>query len=152
MGYLPDLAETIVELLEHDPLPNFARFHMDGHWDADGTQMAAAIVRALGNPEVRVRPLPWWTIALLAPFVRELKELAELKYLWARPVRLCNEHLVATLGREPHTKRILKLDKLRLRCFGGAQDEFLLAATAQNLRRMAKWLMPKADEVCVIPA
>ena len=25
----------------------------------------------------------------------------------------------------------------------GAQDEFLLAATAQNLRRMAQWLMPK---------
>lgn len=34
-----------------------------------------------------------------------------------------------------HLKRILKLDKLRLRGFSGAQDEFLLAATAQNLRR-----------------
>jgi hypothetical protein len=43
-----------------------------------------------------------------------------------------------------HLKRILKLDKLRLRGFSGAQDEFLLAATAQNLRRMAKWLMPIA--------
>ena len=41
-----------------------------------------------------------------------------------------------------HLKRILKLDKLRLRGFSGAQDEFLLAATVQNLRRMAKWLMP----------
>jgi hypothetical protein len=51
-----------------------------------------------------------------------------------------------------HLKRILKLDKLRLRGFSGAQDEFLLAATAQNLRRMAKWLMPKAEEVCGIPA
>ena len=39
-----------------------------------------------------------------------------------------------------HLKRILKLDRLRLRGFSGAQDEFLLAATAQNLRRMAKWL------------
>jgi transposase len=45
-----------------------------------------------------------------------------------------------------HLKRILKLDKLRLRGFSGAQDEFLLAATAQNLRRMAKWLMPRAPE------
>ena len=43
-----------------------------------------------------------------------------------------------------HLKRILKLDKLRLRGFSGARDEFLLAATAQNLRRMAKWLMPVA--------
>lgn len=41
-----------------------------------------------------------------------------------------------------HLKRILKLDRLRLRGLSGAQDEFLLAATAQNLRRMAKWLVP----------
>ena len=42
-----------------------------------------------------------------------------------------------------HLKRILKLDRLRLRGLSGAQDEFLLAATAQNLRRMSNWLMPK---------
>jgi hypothetical protein len=40
-----------------------------------------------------------------------------------------------------HLKRILKLDRLRLRGRRGARDEFLLAATAQNLRRMAKrWM------------
>jgi transposase len=37
-----------------------------------------------------------------------------------------------------HLKRILKLDRLRLRGPSGAHDEFLLAATAQNLRRLAK--------------
>lgn len=41
-----------------------------------------------------------------------------------------------------HLKRILKLDRLRLRGLSGASDEFTLAATVQNLRRMAKWLMP----------
>lgn len=51
-----------------------------------------------------------------------------------------------------HLKRILRLDKLRLRGFSGAQDEFLLAATAQNLRRMAKWLTPVASEVNAVPA
>jgi transposase len=51
-----------------------------------------------------------------------------------------------------HLKRILKLDKLRLRGFSGAQDEFLLAATAQNLRRMAKWLTPVVPEAVPIPA
>ncbi len=40
-----------------------------------------------------------------------------------------------------HLKRILKLDRLRLRGRRGARDEFLLAATAQNLRRMAKSAM-----------
>ncbi len=39
-----------------------------------------------------------------------------------------------------HMKRILKVDRLRLRGMSGAQDEFLLTATAQNLRRMAKML------------
>jgi hypothetical protein len=37
-----------------------------------------------------------------------------------------------------HPKRILKLDRLRLRGPNGARDEFLLAATAQNLRKLAK--------------
>ena len=50
-----------------------------------------------------------------------------------------------------HLKRILKLDKLRLRGFSGAQDEFLLAATVQNLRRMAMWLIPRTPEVNLIP-
>jgi hypothetical protein len=40
-----------------------------------------------------------------------------------------------------HLKRILQLDRLRLRGPNGARDEFILAAIAQNLRKMAK-LMP----------
>lgn len=42
-----------------------------------------------------------------------------------------------------HLKRILKLDRLRLRGPSGTHDEFLLAATAQNLRRLAKWVGAK---------
>ncbi|MGB7209847.1 MAG: IS1182 family transposase [Pyrinomonadaceae bacterium] len=37
-----------------------------------------------------------------------------------------------------HLKRILKLDRLRLRGPSGAHDEFTLAAAAQNLRKLAK--------------
>jgi len=37
-----------------------------------------------------------------------------------------------------HLKRILQLGRLRLRGPLGAKDEFLLAATAQNLRKLAK--------------
>ena len=37
-----------------------------------------------------------------------------------------------------HLKRILRLGRLRLRGSRGAQDEFTLAAIAQNLRRLAK--------------
>lgn len=43
-----------------------------------------------------------------------------------------------------HLKRILKLDRLRLRGPNGARDEFILAATAQNLRKLAKLIpMPQ---------
>jgi transposase len=41
-----------------------------------------------------------------------------------------------------HLKRILKLDRLRLRGLSGASDEFTLAAAVQNLRRVAK-LIPE---------
>src|ERR1700682_334333 len=51
-----------------------------------------------------------------------------------------------------HLKRILKLDRLRLRGPNGAHDEFLLAATAQNLRKLAKLipipnLKPAGDQI-----
>src|ERR1700751_5053684 len=39
-----------------------------------------------------------------------------------------------------HMKRMFKLDRLRLRGLSGAKDEVLLTATAQNLRRLAKFL------------
>ena len=40
-----------------------------------------------------------------------------------------------------HLKRILKLDRLRLRGPDGAKDEFHPAAAAQNLRKMVKMIM-----------
>ena len=45
-----------------------------------------------------------------------------------------------------HLKRILGLSRLRLRGPNGAKDEFLLAAIAQNLRKLAK-LLPQ----CALP-
>jgi hypothetical protein len=39
-----------------------------------------------------------------------------------------------------HLKRILRLGRLRLRGLSGAKDEFLLAATAQNLRKLSKFI------------
>jgi hypothetical protein len=51
-----------------------------------------------------------------------------------------------------HLKRILKLDRLRLRGLSGAKDEFLMAATVQNLRRMAKWLAPVTQNGDLVPA
>ena len=46
-----------------------------------------------------------------------------------------------------HLKRILGLSRLRLRGPNGARDEFHLAATAQNLRKLAK-LLPIPEMAC----
>jgi transposase len=51
-----------------------------------------------------------------------------------------------------HMKRILKLDRLRLRGLSGVKDEVLLTATAQNLRRLAKLLCrpPPMSAACPV--
>lgn len=102
-AYLPDVAETMVRLVERgDRLPPFAVYHMDGFWDADGSQMAAAINRVVGGNN-RVRAFAWWMVPLAAPFVTFLRELKEMRYLWRKPLRMTNGRLVAELGSEPHT-------------------------------------------------
>ena len=45
-----------------------------------------------------------------------------------------------------HLKRILKLDRLRLRGPNGAPDEFHLTAAAHNLRKLAK-LLPHGPQI-----
>ncbi len=51
-----------------------------------------------------------------------------------------------------HLKRILGLDRLRLRGLTGANDEFLLAATVQNLRQLAKTSYKPPDHRISAPA
>lgn len=64
----------------------------------------------------------------------------------ARRIALTPEYIVSRRLRKKvevlfaHMKRILKVDRLRLRGMSGATDEFTLTAIAQNLRRMAKLL------------
>ncbi|MDR7048773.1 nucleoside-diphosphate-sugar epimerase [Duganella sp. 3397] len=103
-AYLPDVAETMLRLLEQEArLDTFACFHMAGHWDADGTQMIAAIARAAGRPSLRTHAFPWWLATLAAPFVPLMREMREMAYLWRQPVRMPNARLLELLGHEPHT-------------------------------------------------
>lgn len=105
-SYLPDVARTLVQLLaRRAELAPFAPFHMAGHWDPDGTHMAAAIVRVARRHGMtaRARAFPWWLLRLAAPFVPTLRELMEMRYLWRQPLRMDNARLVDLLGSEPHT-------------------------------------------------
>jgi nucleoside-diphosphate-sugar epimerase len=106
-AYLPDVARTMVALLtRREQLDAFATFHMAGHWDVDGTQMADAI-RQVVERRSGVRPgtraFPWWLLRLISPFVATARELLEMRYLWRQPVRMRNDRLTAILGCEPHT-------------------------------------------------
>jgi len=49
-----------------------------------------------------------------------------------------------------HLKRIMRFDRLRLRGPCGAQDEFLLAATVENLRKLAKLLPAPSPEIPIV--
>lgn len=106
-AYLPDVARTMVALLaRRESLAPFAVFHMAGHWDADGMQMAAAIRRAVvrrGGREPTLRPFPWLLLTLASPFVSTFREMREMRYLWQEPVRMDNDKLKSVLGQEPHT-------------------------------------------------
>jgi nucleoside-diphosphate-sugar epimerase len=101
-AYLPDVAETMLRLLEREAdLGTFASFHMDGHWDEDGTTMAETIRRVGGGRKVRA--FPWALTALASPFVPLLRELRPMRYLWQSALRLDNARLVSLLGAEPRT-------------------------------------------------
>ena len=72
---------------------------------------------------------------------------------FARDIAKTDAHVTSRRERKKvemlfaHLKRILKLDRLRLRGPCGARDEFHLAATAQNLRKLAKLIPPPAPVI-----
>lgn len=102
-AYLPDVGESFARLLDRDrELPDFARYHFAGYWDADGAGFVAAIRAALGR-ELPVRRMPWWALPLAAPFNPTMREMIEMQPYWRHPVRLDNRALVEMLGEEPRT-------------------------------------------------
>jgi nucleoside-diphosphate-sugar epimerase len=106
-AYLPDVARTMVTLIAmRETLPAFATFHMNGHWDHDGTQMNQAIQRVVvqhGGSKPKVSAFPWWLMPVIGLFNESVKEMLEMRYLWQTPVRMDNGKLKALLGSETLT-------------------------------------------------
>ncbi len=103
-AYLPDLAETMMALLDREAdLPSFARFHFAGHWDADGMGMAEAIRRVTGRPDLPVKRLNWPLVRLAGLVMPMMREIAGMRYLWQQPLRMPGDRLSAFLGDVPHT-------------------------------------------------
>ncbi|MTW13857.1 NAD-dependent epimerase/dehydratase family protein [Pseudoduganella eburnea] len=106
-AYLPDVAATMIALLEKDgSLPAFASYNFGGYWDSDGAELGRAIQRVVaahGAKAPALKAFPWWMIRLVAPFNETLREMMEMRYLWQQPVRMDNRLLREVLGAEPHT-------------------------------------------------
>jgi transposase len=85
-----------------------------------------------------------------APARKVLRSIHEGARDMARDIAVTEAYVTSRRERKKvemlfaHLKRILKLDRLRLRGPNGARDEFHLAATAQNLRKLAK-LIPMPE-------
>ena len=104
-AYLPDLATTIARLAAMETsLPAFERLHFGGHWLPRGVEIAKAVARVAGNPDLPIRSLPWVLIYAGAPFSTFMREALEMRYLWQVPLCLDNTKLRALIGEEAHTE------------------------------------------------
>lgn len=78
------------------------------------------------------------------PARKILRSIHEGSRQMARDITKTDAYVTASYARKKvemlfaHLKRILGLDRLRLRGPNGAKDEFTIAATVQNLRKLAK--------------
>jgi len=110
-AYLPDCAETFAKLMDREnELGDFERFHFQGHWDGDGSEMIGAIRKASGKPDLPVSAMPWFVFKLASPFNETMRELSAVRPLWRTPIRLENAKLLGFLGEEPHTPLDIAVD------------------------------------------
>lgn len=135
-AYLPDVAKTIARLLDHEAeIGPFARFHMEGHWDHDGTQMINAIQHCVGR-KLSTRRLPWPLINLLRPVSSFCREASEVRYLWQHGYKMDNHALISILGEEPRTDLITAAGT-SLKALGCIEDADSIEATATPLTQTA---------------
>jgi transposase len=128
------------------PLPTTGRATADGVklYRASVSDCQACSLKPKCSPNTPARKIPRSIHEASRDAARELVNTDV--YRQSRKDRKKVEILFA------HLKRVLRLGRLRLRGRTGARDEFLLAATAQNLRRLAKWLIPKTPQADLAPA
>ena len=83
-AYLPDVARAAVELadmrarlarFEDIPFPGFT-------WTGD--QMAQVLTRVMGRP-IQARRMSWLPLLMAWPFMRMIRHLFEMRYLWNLP-------------------------------------------------------------------
>ncbi|MGO9675054.1 MAG: NAD-dependent epimerase/dehydratase family protein [Methylocella sp.] len=103
-AYLPDVAETVARLAAIEAaLPAFEVMHFDGHWLPRGVEIAEAVRRVCGRPDLPIHRFPWALLYIGALFSTFFREALEMRYLWRIPLRLDHARLASLIGAEPHT-------------------------------------------------
>lgn len=86
-AYVPDLARLAVDLLDSEPrLAPFEVVHYRGHVCQTQRSFLRLVAARSGNPELRIRRLPWTALRLAGLFDPVLRELREMRYLFDEAV------------------------------------------------------------------
>lgn len=102
-AYVPDAAGTVALLVEKiDKLPAFSVFHFKGY-SLSLQDMAYVIAEQTGKP-VEVKPMTWWFLSLLRPFLTAIQGVFEMRYLWQKELLLDDSKLRRTIADVPHTE------------------------------------------------
>lgn len=103
-AFVPNLAEAFARLVDRrEELPTFTLAHFAGHTDRTGRDLPEAVRRVLGRADLPIKPFPWFTLWLGAPFMPFLREALEMNWLWKTSLALDNSRLLRLIGEEPHT-------------------------------------------------
>ncbi|MEO0982265.1 MAG: NAD(P)H-binding protein [Pseudomonadota bacterium] len=95
-AYLPDLARAMAELARlRAEFAMFETFGFEGY-SLTGDALIAAMEETLGRP-LKVGGMPWPLIRALGLFSPQMREVAEMAYLWRVPHRIDGAKLAAAL-------------------------------------------------------
>jgi len=93
-AFLPDFARVFVELAERRvEFAPFETFNFDGY-ALTGVQLVAAIENVMGR-RMKVSAVPWPILRALGVVSPQLREVAEVSYLWRTPHELDGSKLRA---------------------------------------------------------
>ncbi len=128
-AYIPDAAETFALLMDREAeLEPFARYHFRRDRDANGTEMIAAIRKAVHNDSIPVKGMACFILKLASLFNETMHELVATRPLWQTAIQLDNAKLVRFLGQEPHTP-LLTAVKTTLRGLGCFNESAAITAS-----------------------
>lgn len=101
-AYLPDLAETFVQLAaQRTRFTGAHRLHFAGH-TFSGNQLRAEVESVMGR-SLKQAGLPWGLLRIAALISPMMAATLEMRYLWQRPHALDDGSLRALLPVVPHT-------------------------------------------------